>query len=158
MRKPDGMGVRAHQEHPKLNAVNRCIVACVPVEYSMMNKLKLGLIRSTSALALVVALLALSLAFGALKASAEDIATPPEVELSPASEIQEPAVDAATSPASEGQAVRVEITQTATVAVVGQDTDGNEAIDITGSVPSSGVAADQSQAQEPEPVVQQPAE
>jgi len=53
-----------------------------------------------------------------------------------------PIADASTPSALEGQAIQVEITQTVTVAVLGQKLVASDEYDITGTVPSGTTVAD----------------
>jgi hypothetical protein len=76
-------------------------------------------------------------------AEAEVLAT---VEADPPSIVREPpqpTADASTPSASEGQAIPVEITQTVTVAALGQELVASNEPDITGTVPSSETTADE---------------
>jgi hypothetical protein len=73
-----------------------------------------------------------------------------EIE-APTVAVNEPAAETPT--ASEGQAIRVEITQTVTVAATGQATEGD---DITGSITPA--SSEPAKTAEPEPTPPQPAE
>ena len=133
----------------------------------MMSKLKSRLIGSSSSLVLAVALLAFSFAFGAVRSHAETIlCSPPALDIvaelaeeldvlchsqaavaqfdtveaevpSFVGESPQPIADASTPSALEGQAIRVEITQTVTVAALGQELAAIDASDITGTVASA---------------------
>jgi hypothetical protein len=133
----------------------------------MMSKLKFRLISSSSSLVLAFALLALSFAFGAVQARAEEPVTtscslPIEVmdatvaeeldvlcQTQAAAEIAQSTADAPTPSATEGQAILVEITQTVTVATLGQELAASDETDVTGAVPSASISDDVSM---PEPV------
>jgi hypothetical protein len=143
----------------------------------MMSKLKSRLIGSSNSLVLAFALLALSFAFGAVQAHAEETVTiscslPTDVmdatvaeELDVLCQAQaaatevitaeadvrpsigsDPSVDAiadaSTPSATEGQAIRVEITQTVTVATLGQELAASDESDVTGTVASESTADD----------------
>jgi hypothetical protein len=124
----------------------------------MMSKLNFRLIGSPSSLVLAFALLALSFAFGAVRAHAEEAVTiscplPTDVmdatvveeldvlcQAQAAAEIAQLTADASTPSATEGQAILVEITQTVTVATLGQELAASD--DVTGTVLSESTSDD----------------
>jgi len=141
------------------------------VEYKMMSRLKSRLMGWSSAPVLAVVLIVFSFASGTMRASAEDLesaacseaanAMDYSMEMAEAldvlchsaidtaqplaDEIPQPVADAILPSAVEGQAIRVEITQTVTIAVI-----GDEEPEITGSVPSIDGAAEAKAAAKPE--------
>jgi hypothetical protein len=126
----------------------------------MMNKLRFRLIGSPSSLVLAFALLALSLTFGAVRVHAEEAVTiscplPTDVmdatvaeeldvlcQAHAAADIAQSTADASTPTATEGQAILVEITQTVTVATLGQELAASDEIDVTGTVLSESTSND----------------
>jgi hypothetical protein len=116
----------------------------VPVEYSVMSKLKSGVMRASSSL-LVLALLAFSPILGASASHAEDMGVSscpaPALDVVPdlAEELYERCLQTAADAAPlalEGYAIQIEITQSVTIATLGQSFD----LDVTGSVSSVAVA------------------
>jgi hypothetical protein len=134
----------------------------------MMSRLNFRLTSSSSSLVLAFALLALSFAFGAVQARAEEAVTiscslPTDVmdatvaeeldvlcQAQAAAEIARSTAEASTPSATEGQAILVEITQTVTVATLGQELATSDEIDITGTVAS--VSTSDDVISKPEPV------
>jgi len=130
----------------------------------MMSKLKFRLIGSSSSLVLALALLAFSLAFGAVRSHAETIScSPPALDIVAelaeeldvlcqsqaasaqldAAEVESPQPIADALPSAlEGQAIHVEITQTVTVAVLGQQLAAGDGPEIAGIAPSGAGAAE----------------
>jgi hypothetical protein len=109
----------------------------------MMNKLKSRLIEASRCLVVALALLAVSFALGTSRSYAEDVAgvscPPPSLDI--VAELAEEldvlcqsrlAADEAAPTATEGHAILIEITQSVTVAVLGQPV---EDTDITGALP-----------------------
>jgi hypothetical protein len=89
-----------------------------------------------------------------------DVETAAEVDHPPtAVENQQPRADESSPPAPlaiegqaiEGQAIPVEITQSVTIAVLGQSDEGNQELDITGSVPFEPKIAPEPDSQAPGP-------
>jgi hypothetical protein len=134
----------------------------------MMSKLNFRLIGSPSSLVLAFTLLALSFTFGAVRAHAEEAVTiscplPTDVmdatvaeeldvlcQAQAATEIAQSTADASTPSATEGQAILVEITQTVTVATLGQELAASDETDVTGAVLSESTSDDV--ISKPEPV------
>jgi hypothetical protein len=121
------------------------------VEYNMMSKLKYRLIDSSSSLVVAFVLLAFSLALGSSRSYAQDVdaisCPPPALDI--VAELAEEldvachsyvAAEASSPVAIEGQAIRVEITQSVTVAALGESVENVEGLEVTGSVESIGVA------------------
>jgi hypothetical protein len=125
----------------------------------MMSKLNFRLINSSSSLVLAFALLALSFGFGAVQAHAENTVAiscplPTDVmdatvaeeldvlcQAQAAAELAQSTADASTPSATEGQAILVEITQTVTVATLGQELAAGDETDVTGA-PSASISDD----------------
>jgi hypothetical protein len=117
----------------------------------MMSKLKYRLIGASSSLVVALALLAFSLVLGTSRSYAQDvdaISCPPPAldivaELAEELDVACYSQLAASSPAAiEGQAIVVEITQSVTIAALGQSVEGGEGSDITGSVRSIAVVTE----------------
>jgi hypothetical protein len=111
----------------------------------MMNKLKSRLIEASRSLVVALALLAVSFAFATSRSNAEDaagISCPPSA-LDIVAELAEEfdvlcqsrlAAEAAPPTAIEGHAILIEITQSVTIAALGQPIE--DTADITGSLPT----------------------
>jgi hypothetical protein len=115
----------------------------------MMNKLKSRLIEASRSLVVALALLAVSFALATSRSHAEDAAgiscPPPALDI--VAELAEEldvlcqsglAADAAPPTAIEGHAILIEITQSVSIAALGQPVD--DTADITGAL-STAVAA-----------------
>jgi hypothetical protein len=110
-----------------------------------MSKLKSRWISSANAFVVALALLAFSLVLGTSRSYAQDVdaisCPPPALDI--VAELAEEldvachfyaAAEASSPAAIEGQAIRVEITQSVTVAALGESVEDVEGLEITGSV------------------------
>src|ERR1700732_895486 len=109
----------------------------------MMSQLKYRLIGASSSLVVALALLAFSLVLGTSRSYAQDVdavSCPPPaldivVELAEELDVacySNVAAETAAPVAIEGQAIRVEITQSVTVAALGESVEGADGLEITG--------------------------